>query len=308
MKEKRILITGANGFLGKHVIQAYQDATIFANPSSYYLFTPSSKQFDLTRLDMTEAMFLKYSPNIILHMAAVCGGIGANKDRPADFIHLNTQMTSNIFECALRYDIEYMYTLGSVCSYPCDCPVPFKEDDIWNGFPEVTNAPYGIAKRHQLMMQEAFRTQYGLKGCHFIPVNMYGEQDDFDLKTSHVIPALIRKFVEAKEKGEKEVEVWGTGEATREFLYVGDCAEALVKALINLFDYDKPINLGTGADISIKDLADKIRTLTGFTGSIIYRGDKVINGQPKRRLDVSRAKDVLKWEAKINLDDGLKKL
>ena len=300
-----ILVTGGHGFLGKHVLPKLINNNI-------PFVAPRSRQWDLTDSSAVTDLFSQYRPYAVLHMAAVCGGIGANKDRPADFVLMNSQMTCNIFNEALKNRVKYIYTLGSVCSYPKHCPVPFKEDDIWNGYPEETNAPYGMAKRLQLVMQQAFRQQWGIKGAHFIPVNLFGEYDNFDLKTSHVIPALIRKFIEASplpadDGNFKPVEIWGTGEATREFLYAGDCADAIVSAIKNEFTYDKPINLGTGKDISIHDLAKAIQKIVGHDGELKFTGDVAINGQPKRRLDVSRAKKVLGFEAKTTLEDGLGK-
>lgn len=298
-----ILITGGNGFLGRHVQAALgvKDAVTMDNEVVYF---PSSRILDLTDRNSTMAYFDRIRPQKVLHMAAICGGILANKKSPADFIHLNTKMTSNVFDAAMKYNVEYVYTLGSVCSYPKFCPIPFKEDDIWNGYPEETNAPYGISKRLQMSMQQAYRQQYGLKGAHLIPVNMYGEYDHFDLENSHVIPALIRKFLEAGEQNKKEVRCWGTGEATREFLYAGDCAQALAKVLRTDFDCVLPINLGTGESISIRDLSYLIARLTGFHGEIVFTGE-VSDGQPKRQLDVSRAKELLDFTAKTTLMKGL---
>jgi len=295
----KVLITGAHGFLGRHVVHKFieQDLNIL---------TPRSSELNLLDVSQVLSYIKKHRPNVILHMAAICGGILANKNSPADFIHLNTKMTSNIFDAVQKYNTEYVYTLGSVCSYPKHCSIPFKEDDIWNGYPEETNAPYGIAKRLQMSMQQAYRAQYNTKGAHLIPVNMFGESDHFDLINSHVIPALIRKFSHAVDNDMPVVECWGTGEATREFLYAGDCADALVKAVISKLDTELPINLGTGESISIHDLAHMIGRLSGFAGEIKFTGE-VSDGQPKRQLDVSRAKEILGFEAKTNLMVGLVK-
>lgn len=294
----RILVTGGNGFLGKHVLEnfnLYQNITVLS---------PSSKELDLTDLSSVMTYFEYQRPDKVLHMSAICGGILANKNSPADFLHLNVKMASNIFDAVYKYNTKYIYTLGSVCAYPKYCPVPFNENDIWNGYPEETNAPYGMAKRFQLSMQQAFRQQYGVKGAHFIPVNMYGEEDHFDLTNSHVIPALIRKFIAAIDINDSEVYCWGTGEATREFLYAGDCAELLTQAVIDEFDTDLPINVGTGKSISIKELAETIGRLCGFKGKIVFTGE-VSDGQPKRQLNVSRAKQQLGFEAKTALITGL---
>jgi GDP-L-fucose synthase len=301
-----ILITGAGGFLGKHVLGAIQGDQKQGYPQlgDDDVFYPSSALLDLTDPSSTMSYFAQVRPTVVLHMAAVCGGIRANQKRPADFIHLNTMMASNVFNAVYKYNVEYLYTLGSVCSYPKHCPVPFKEDDIWNGYPEETNAPYGTAKRLQLSMQQAYRQQYGLKGAHLIPVNMYGEYDHFDPENSHVIPALIRKFMNAIQNGQHVVECWGTGEATREFLYAGDCAAALIKAVRTRFDTPLPVNLGTGESISIRDLAYLIARLTGFHGDIVFTGE-VSDGQPRRQLDVSRARDLLGFVAPTKLMKGL---
>jgi GDP-L-fucose synthase len=237
-------------------------------------------------------------------MAAVCGGILANKNSPADFLQKNIEMASNLFEAARQAGCTKIYTLGSVCAYPKFCSVPFKEDDLWNGYPEETNAPYGIAKRTLLMLGQTYRQQYNIGGAHLIPVNLYGEHDHFNLINSHVIPALIRKFEAAIETKSSTVECWGTGEATREFLYAGDAANAIVKAIVMGLDTDLPINLGTGTDISIRDLAYLIKELTGFTGEIVFNGS-VSDGQPKRMLDITRAKEMLDWNAETNLRTGI---
>ena len=307
MDDMTILITGGNGFLGRHLKDAIWRTNIsdrLDRLDTNDVFTPNSRIMDLTDRSSVMAYFDQIRPTKVLHMAAVCGGILANKNSPADFIHLNTKMTSNVFDAAKKFDVEYLYTLGSVCAYPKYCPVPFREDDIWNGYPEETNAPYGMSKRLQLSMQQAYRQQYGLKGAHLIPVNMYGEYDHFDPTNSHVIPALIRKFLEAAELGKKEAQCWGTGDATREFLYAGDCAEALLQVLRTDFDSALPINLGTGESISIRELAYLIGRLTGFHGDIVFTGE-VSDGQPRRQLDVSRAKELLGFTAKTALMKGL---
>ncbi len=294
----KILVTGGTGFLGKHV----QKAFLSGHHDIYY---PNSKQLDMLDRDQCSDVVCSFKPDIILHMAAKCGGILANKNSPAEFLRDNTQMALNVYEMAREGKITNVYSLGSVCSYPKFCPVPFKEDDIWNGAAEETNFPYGQAKRTLLMLGQTYRQQYGIGGAHLIPVNMYGEHDHFDLTNSHVIPALIRKFDEANKNG-TNVECWGSGEATREFLYAGDTAQAIIKAVSMNFDSSLPINLGTGQDISIKKLAYLIGNLMNFKGEIIFQ-DEGLDGQPKRMLDVSRAKQLLNWEAKVSLKDGLLK-
>lgn len=337
---KTILVTGASSFLGHHVLPRLQET------ENFRVLAPSSKTLNLLdRLQVIDYI-ARSKPDIILHMAAKCGGIGANKNAPAQFIHDNLIMASNLFEAIRAVNqwgvarkpaptgrgrlpapvpvVTHFYGLGSVCSYPKFCPVPFKEADLWNGYPEETNAPYGTAKRTLLVMQQAFRQQFDLKGAHLVPVNLYGPWDHFDLQDSHVIPALINKFVVAKKQYEHDsqeaavspntcpditptVEIWGDGTPTREFLYAGDCADAIVKAIVEEFDYADPINLGTGQDISICELAKLIREVVDAPCDLKFTGEVSVNGQPKRRLDVSRAKNVLGFEAKTALREGLKK-
>ncbi len=305
----RILVTGSGGFLGHHVMSRLK-GMITAEPAtianySFTLLAPRSTQLDLTSLEKTLEYFQTNKPERVLHMAAVCGGIQANRNRPADFVHLNARMALNIFEAARQTGTEYVYSLGTVCAYPKHCPVPFREEEIWNGYPEETNAPYGTAKRLTMVLQQAYKDQYNIKGVHFIPVNMYGEHDHFDLENSHVIPALIRKFSEATQQGSDVVYGWGTGTATREFLYAGDCATALVNAVLEGRDLDVPVNLGTGVSISISELAQLIATMVGYRGKIIFTGE-VSDGQPARQLDVSRAKNLLGFTAMTDLKNGLK--
>lgn len=297
----KILVTGGTGFLGKHVQQAFKNST-------NEIMFPSSKGLNL--LDSQGSMMLirAFKPDVILHMAAVCGGILANKNSPADFLHKNLDMASNIFHAAREVNVKYVYTLGSVCAYPKNCRTPFIESDLWNGYPEETNAPYGIAKRALLMLGTTYREQYGIGGAHLIPVNMYGEHDHFDPVNSHVIPALIKKFDHAVDTGSKVVECWGSGQATREFLYAGDAAQAIVTAIESGLSTDQPINLGVGEDISIKDLALLIGRLTGFDAddALIKFNGEVSDGQPKRLLSTIRAKNLLGWKATTSLKDGLK--
>lgn len=293
----KILVTGGNGFLGKHLMPKLQ-------ATGHEVWAPSSRQLDMLDRDSSYETITTYKPDAILHMAALCGGILANKNSPADFLHHNVDMTSNLFLAARAMRCKFVYTLGSVCAYPKFCPTPFNEDDLWNGYPEETNAPYGISKRIQLLMGQTYREQYGIGGAHLIPVNMYGEYDHFDPVNSHVIPALIRKFEDANRMGLGHVKLWGTGQATREFLYAGDCAEAIVKAITTQFDSPQPINLGTGTDISIERLAYIVKRLTDSHAIIQFTGE-VSDGQPKRMLDVTRARELLGWTADTDFEEGL---
>lgn len=293
-----IFITGGNGFLGKHVKNLMSYAKI-------PYVAPKSSQLNLLNFDKLCNYLDAYQPTSILHMGAICGGIVKNSHVPADFLRDNTQMALNIYESARRCNIKNIYSLGSVCMYPLHCPAPFKEDDIWNGPAEPTNFPYGQAKRTLMMLGQTYRQQYGFIGAHLIPVNMYGIYDSFDDEKSHVIPALIKKFIHAKENNLPYIELLGSGRATREFLFAQDAASAIVKVVSTNFDCDLPINLGVGKDISIKDLASLIKKLTECNVEIIFRDDG-LDGQPKRLLDVSRAKSLLNWEATTSLTDGLK--
>lgn len=298
----KIIITGGNGFLGKHVVPKLQMPGV-------EVWAPTSRELDLLNRESVFNKFWQHNVSgktVILHMAAKCAGILGNRINPGEFLYANTQMGLNVYEAARAVDIKTVYTLGSVCAYPKFCPAPFKEDDIWNGYPEETNAPYGLAKKVLLMLGQTYREQYGFSGAHLIPVNMYGEYDNFDPTYSHVIPALIRKFEEARQTGSDTVKCWGTGEATREFLYADDCAEAIAKAVLSGFDSIKPINLGMGKDIPIKDLAYLIKDLTECNANIVFT-EEVSDGQPKRMLDVSRAKELLGWTAKTSLVEGLQK-
>lgn len=301
----KVLITGGTGFLGKNLQTAFEPLKNKYDLRFMGRFY-NGQLFDLTSQNDCQKLFNKVKPNVVIHAAAFCGGIGLNNRQPADLMLSNLQMNTNILQQCLEHQVEFTYTLGSVCGYPVHCPVPFKEDDLWNGYPELTNSGYGLAKKTMMLLFQMMKKQYNMKGAHLIPVNMYGIKDHFDLENSHVIPALINKFVTAVNNNHSKVFCWGTGNATREFFFAGDCAEAIVQAVEQKLDTDLPINLGTGKDISIKDLANLIAKLTGFNGEIVFTGE-VSDGQPKRMLDVSRAKEIMNFTAKTDLETGLKK-
>ena len=311
----RILLTGGTGFLGTHVCKEFikHGYTLRNNITdclrshinySDEVWIAKRPAFDFEQPHTVNYYTNIIKPDVILHMAALCGGILANKNSPADFLHKNMDMSSTIFHAANKNGCSKVYSLGSVCAYPKHCQVPFKEDDLWTGYPEETNAPYGLSKRMLMLLGQTYRQQYSIGGAHLIPVNLYGEYDHFDPTKSHVIPALIRKVHHASKNHLPTVECWGTGEATREFLYAGDAAEAIVKAVDTQLDTSLPINLGTGNDISIKDLAILLATLMDYQGKLVFTGE-VSDGQPKRVLDVSRAKKILGWKANTSFLEGL---
>lgn len=298
---KTLLITGASGMVGQNI----QSVLKYKNITDWNILTPSSKELNLLSEYNTQNYLYNNKPNIVLHLAAVCAGILGNAKSPADFITKNLIMGTNIYNNCQKYgNVEKVYSLGSVCSYGLNCPIPFKEDDMFDEKPEKTNIGYGESKRALLIMSQAYREQYNLGGAFFVPVNMFGFFDSFAESKSHVIPALIKKFVNAAENNLPEVMCHGTGVATREFLFAEDCAEIIIDSVLNEFDYNEPINLGTGKDITIKDLAELIAKLTNYKGKIVFNSDQ-FDGQPKRRLDVSRAKKLLNWTAKTSLEDGL---
>jgi len=301
LPEERIVITGGAGFLGKCVQAELRKRGV---PDEHIL-VPLIEEYDLTGEADVVRMYERMKPTVVIHLAAEVGGIGANRENPGRFFYANMAMGLHLIEHARRRGIAKFVQVGTICAYPKFTPVPFKEEHLWNGYPEETNAPYGIAKKALLVMLQAYRQQYGLNGIYLLPVNLYGPGDNFDLRTSHVIPALIRKFVTARRRGEKSVEVWGTGKASREFFYVEDCARGLVDAT-ERYDGPEPVNLGAGFEITIKDLVEKIRVLTGFEGEIVWDTSKP-DGQPRRCLDVSRAKELFGFEAKMPFDEGLKR-
>lgn len=295
-----VLVTGGTGFLGRHVMAELRKrgykAEGLARGDKY-------SGYDLTeQLDVSE-LFGHRQPDAIIHLAAKCGGIGANMDRPGEFFRDNILMGVNMIDQALEEGVKKFVCLGTVCAYPKFTPVPFREEDIWGGYPEETNAPYGLAKKALLVMLQAYRQQYGFNGIYLIPVNLYGPGDHFDLRTSHVIPALIRKFHEAKTESRPFVECWGTGSASREFLYVEDAARGIVDAL-EKYDGPEPVNLGSGMEITIRALARLIQEIVGFEGEIRWDASKP-DGQPRRCLDISRAKERFGFKARMGFREGL---
>jgi GDP-L-fucose synthase len=298
-KSDRIAITGGAGFLGGFLTQRLRDAG-YNN-----LFIVTIEEFDLTREADVQRMYREQKPDVVIHLAAQVGGIGANRENPGRFFYANMAMGLHLIEHARIHGVKKFVQVGTICAYPKFTPVPFKEADLWNGYPEETNAPYGIAKKALLVMCQAYRQQYGLNAIYLLPVNMYGPRDNFDLNSSHVIPALIRKCVEARDRGDEKIVAWGTGSASREFLYVEDCAEALV-ACMERYDSPEPMNLGSGREITIRDLTNLIARMTGFKGRIEWDSSKP-DGQPRRCLDVSRAKQILGFTAKTTLEEGLRR-
>lgn len=294
---RRVVVTGGHGFLGSFVVEKLRTA------GAKEVVVPRSDKHDLRIQSEAHRLYTDARPDIVIHLAAVVGGIGANRKNPGRFFHDNAIMGLNVIEAARIAGIEKFVCAGTICSYPKFTPVPFREKDFWNGYPEETNAPYGLAKKMLLVQLQAYREQYGFNGIYLTPVNLYGPRDNFDLETSHVIPALIRKCIEAKQTDAPEIVAWGTGNATREFLYVEDAAEAIVLAAEK---YSKPdlVNLGSGEEISVRDLLEMIRTMVGARSTVRWDHSKP-DGQPRRSLDTSRAAQEFGWRAKTSLRDGL---
>jgi GDP-L-fucose synthase len=295
----RIMLTGGAGFLGHAVAERLRARGVAE------LFVPRRRDYDLTREADVRRAFEDARPTVVIHLAAEVGGIGANQANPGRYFFANMAMALHCIEAARIAGVRKFVQAGTICSYPKFAPVPFAEESLWEGYPEETNAPYGVAKKAAMVMLDGYRRQYGLRSACVLPVNLYGPRDNFDLQTSHVIPALIRKCVEARRRGEREIPCWGTGSASREFLFVEDAAEAIVRAT-ECIDDPAPINLGTGREISIKDLTELIMQLSGFEGQATWDSSKP-DGQPRRCLDIQRAERLLGWRASTTLEDGLRR-
>jgi GDP-L-fucose synthase len=299
LRNKKIVVTGGAGFLGRHLVDVLESKGC----SAADILIPLEKEYDLRVGDAIRRMYEKSKPDIVIHLAAAVGGIGANRENPGKFFYDNLMMGVQLMHEAYLRKIKKFVALGTICAYPKYAPVPFREQDLWNGYPEETNAPYGLAKKMLLVQAQAYRQQYGFNSIFLLPVNLYGPGDNFDLGTSHVIPALIRKIYEAKQQGEKEIICWGDGLPTREFLYVEDCAEAIVLAT-ERYDSSEPVNIGAGFEISIKALVEKIAGAMDFKGKIIWDKTKP-NGQPRRCLDVTRAQSEFGFRASTEFGKGL---
>jgi GDP-L-fucose synthase len=298
-EDKRVIVTGGAGFLGSYVVEKLKDR------ECKDIFIPLVKDYDLTKEKNVIRLYQGYPADIVIHLAAVVGGIGANQENPGKFYYDNLIMGAMLIEYARQSKIDKFVAIGTICAYPKFTPVPFKEEALWNGYPEETNAPYGLAKKMMLVQSQAYRAQYGFNSIFLLPLNLYGPGDNFNPKSSHVIPALIKKFVEAAEEGKDEVVCWGTGKPTRGFLYVEDAAEGILLAT-KKYNKSDPVNLGTDLEISIKDLAELIAKLTGFKGEITWDTSKP-DGQPRRKLDITKAKQEFDFKAKMDFEEGMKK-
>jgi len=298
-KDLRVVVTGGAGFLGSFVVDQLRAK------GCRQIVVPRSQDYDLVQMEAVKQLYRDATPDLVIHLAARVGGIGANQANPGRFFYDNLMMGTQLIEVGRQRGLKKFVATGTICAYPKFAPIPFKEDDIWNGYPEETNAPYGLAKKMMLAQSQAYRQQYGFHSIVLFPVNLYGPRDNFDLETSHVIPALIRKCVTAQETGQASIRLWGDGSPTREFLYVEDAAEGILLAA-EQYDGNLPVNLGTGEEVAIRDLAGIIAAEVGFTGTIEWDTTKP-NGQPRRCLDVSRAKQLFGFQARHRLRDGLKK-
>lgn len=302
---KRVIVTGGAGFLGRCVISKLQEH------QAVDIFVPTIEEYNLVDPAEIRRMYgnalsgIEPAKALVIHLAANVGGIGANLEHPAEFFYDNLMMGVELMHQAYTLGISKFVAIGTVCAYPKYASVPFKEEDLWNGYPEETNAPYGLAKKMMLVQAQAYRQQYGFNAIFLLPVNLYGPGDNFNLRTSHVIPAMIRKAVEAKERGDSELPLWGDGSPTREFLYVEDAADGIVTAA-EKYDGPEPVNLGSGREISIRALANMIAQVTGFQGRLVWQTDRP-NGQPRRGLDVSRAKEYFGWQARMPFEEGMRR-
>jgi GDP-L-fucose synthase len=299
-KGKRVLVTGGSGFLGHHVLQAL---AAHSNGEAE-VFTPRQKDYDLIRYENVERVYRDTHPDIVIHLAAQVGGIGANMANPGRYFYANLMMGAQLMEVGRLNNIEKFVAIGTICAYPKFTPVPFKEEDLWIGYPEETNAPYGMAKKMMLVQSQAYREQYGFNSIFLLPVNLYGPRDNFDPATSHAIPAIIKKCVDAVREGKDEIVLWGSGSPTREFVHVRDVAEGIVLAA-ERYNSSDPVNLGSGMEISIKDLTELIARMTGFKGRLKWDASKP-DGQPRRSLDTTKAERLFGFKAKVSFEDGLR--
>jgi GDP-L-fucose synthase len=297
-EDRRIVVTGGAGFLGSYVIEGLQ------RRGCKNILVPKIEEYDLVQMDNIIRMYSDMKPDIVIHLAAVVGGIGANREHPGEFFYKNLMMGVQLIEQGRLNNIEKFVAIGTICAYPKFTPVPFMEEDLWDGYPEETNAPYGLAKKMLLVQSQSYRAEYGFNSIFLLPVNLYGPGDNFDPASSHVIPALIKKCVDAIESGADHIDCWGTGDVSREFIYASDAAEGILLAT-ELYNGAEPVNIGAGFEITIKDLAEKIVRLTGFGGEIRWDPSKP-DGQPRRCLDTSRAKKLFGFEAKMTFEEGLK--
>jgi GDP-L-fucose synthase len=299
LADKRVVVTGGAGFLGHSVCGGLRAR------GCREMLVPRRADYDLTDARAVSRMYADMRPDVVIHLAAEVGGIGANMQNPGRYFYANMAMALHLIEHARLRGLEKFVQVGTICAYPNHTPVPFREEHLWDGYPEITNAPYGVAKKAALVMLDAYRQQYGLAGVYVLPVNLYGPRDNFDLQSSHVIPALIRKCIEAGDRGDDHIVCWGTGSASREFLYVEDAAEGVLRAT-EVLDEPVPVNLGTGREITIRDLVELIARLTGFKGEIRWDSSKP-DGQPRRCLDTTRARELMGWEAKVGFEEGLRR-
>jgi GDP-L-fucose synthase len=296
---RRVCVTGGAGFLGSFVTERLKEK------GAAEVFIPRVEQYDLVQPQAIEHMYRDARPDVVIHLAALAGGIGANRARPADFFYINLMMGVQLMHQAWLSGVEKFVAIGTICAYPKFTPLPFREEELWNGYPEETNAPYGLAKKMLLVQAQAYREQHGFNAIYLLPVNLYGPRDNFDLQTSHVIPALIRKCLDAQQRGDRQVVLWGDGSPTREFLYVEDAADGILLAA-ERYNGSEPVNLGSGMEITIRELANLIGRLTGFQGEFVWDTSKP-NGQPRRALDVSRADNYFGFQARMPFEEGLRR-